>query len=78
MTQTNRWIDRAGQPLSCKDKLATLDANFEEVLEVALEALEDAAVMGADVDATRRAFMQGIDALQPRFADKADSEGGES
>ncbi len=68
MTQTTRWLDKEGKPLSCKDKLATLDDNLEELLEVALDALEDAAVMGADVDATRRAFVSGIEALQPRFA----------
>ena len=71
MTQTTRWIDKEGKALSCKDKLATLEDNLEELLEIALDALEDAAVMGADVDATRQAFVRGIEALQPRFVPAA-------
>ena len=68
MTAPVRWIDKDGQALSCKDKLATLEDNLEELLEVALEALEDAAVMGVDTDAARRIFVDEIASLKPRFA----------
>ncbi|MAV48082.1 MAG: hypothetical protein CBC49_002055 [Alphaproteobacteria bacterium TMED89] len=63
-----RWIDKDGKALSCKDKLATLDDNLAELLEIALDALEDAAVMGVDPETARRIFVEEIASLQPRFA----------
>ena len=77
MTASARWIDKEGEPLSCKDKLSTLEENLAEVLEIALEALEDAAVMGADTDAARQVFIDEIASLRPRFANTA-SNGAES
>ena len=65
MTQTTRWIDKEGKPLSCKDKLATLDDNLEELLEVALE-------VEANVDVQNRLWSEahtqsdfGVDAVPP-------------
>ena len=74
MTASVRWIDKEGEPLSCKEKLSTLEENLAELLEIALEALEDAAVMGADTDAARQVFIDEIASLQPRFAKPASSE----
>jgi len=71
MTATVRWFDKDGQALSCKDKLATLEDNLEELLEVALEALEDAAVMGVDTERARKVFVDEIASLEPRFANSA-------
>ena len=71
MTATVRWFDKDGQALSCKDKLATLEDNLEELLEVALEALEDAAVMGVDTERARKVFVDEITSLEPRFANSA-------
>ena len=67
MTLPARWIDKDGKAVSCKDKLSTLDDNLAEVLEIALDALEDAAVMGVDTAAARAVFVEEIAALQPRF-----------
>lgn len=76
MTATVRWFDKDGQALSCKDKLATLEDNLEELLEVALEALEDAAVMGVDTEAARKIFVDEIASLKPRFTNQnSDSAG---
>ena len=74
MTEPARWIDKDGKALSCKDKLATLDDNLDELLEIALDALEDAAVMGVDVSAARQVFLNEIAALEPRFVAKATDE----
>ena len=68
MTAPARWIDKDGNTISCKDKLSTLDENLAEMLDIALEALEDAAVMGVDVTAARQVFLDEIAALQPRFS----------
>ena len=60
-------MDKDGKALSCKDKLATLDDNLAELLEIALDALEDAAVMGVDPETAQRIFVEEIASLQPRF-----------
>ena len=78
MTAPVRWIDKDGKALSCKDKLSTLEDNLDELREVALEALEDAAVMGVDTDAARQVFIDEIAALKPRFVDSAASSSTEN
>lgn len=68
MQAPSRWIDKDGKALSCKDKLATLDDNLKELREIALDALEDAIIMGVDPETARRVFIEELHALQPRFA----------
>ena len=72
MQASSRWIDKDGKALSCKDKLATLDDNLKELREIALDALEDAIVMGVAPETARRVFIEELQALQPRFATNAD------
>ena len=78
MTAPVRWIDKDGKALCCKDKLSTLEDNLDELREVALEALEDAAVMGVDTDAARQVFIDEIAALKPRFVDSTASSSTEN
>ena len=47
--------------------LAILIVYFRKLLDIALDALEDAAVMGVDVAAARQVFLDEIAALKPRF-----------
>ena len=76
MAASARWIDKDGTALACKDKLATLEDNLEELLEIALEALEDAAVMGVDLNTARKIFADEISALEPRFAARSEHADG--
>jgi len=42
------WQDTKGKPLACKDKLIVLNETFEELQQVAQDALEDAILVGCD------------------------------
>jgi len=78
MAASARWIDKDGTALACKDKLATLEDNLEELLEIALDALEDAAVMGVDMNTAKKVFIDEISALEPRFAARSERADGSS
>lgn len=54
MTQGVRtWPGVDGQPVSCREKLRTLDENFAELAQCMQDAFEDAVLMGVDEQAMR-------------------------
>ena len=42
------WLDPAGEPVSCLEKIKVLNENLEEIRELCQDALEDAVLMGCD------------------------------
>lgn len=50
------WLDPAGKPLSCRDKIKVLNENLEEIRALCQDALEDAVLMGADERQVRATF----------------------
>jgi hypothetical protein len=42
------WLDPAGEPVSCVEKIKVLNENLDEIKEMCQEALEDAVLMGCD------------------------------
>ena len=42
------WRQPDGQPVSCREKIAVLNENLEEIRELAQDALEDGILMGCD------------------------------
>ncbi len=48
-----RWPQPDGSPISCREKLRTLEENHEEAAQVLQDAFEDAVLMGVDERAMR-------------------------
>ncbi len=61
------WADDAGTPLACVEKIKVLEQNYLELHQVALDALEDALLMGCSERQMRAALHALVDALAPRF-----------
>lgn len=49
-----RWPMADGSPVSCREKLRTLEENHAEAKQVLQDAFEDAVLMGVDEAAMRR------------------------
>ena len=48
-----RWPQPDGSPISCREKLRTLEENHAEAAQVLQDAFEDAVLMGVDEQAMR-------------------------
>lgn len=61
------WVTPTGDPVACAEKLKVLEDNVEEFRGLALDMLEDAALMGCDVEQVRQVLREVLDALKPRY-----------
>jgi glutathionylspermidine synthase len=61
------WYDTAGKPIACKEKIAMLTGNMEEIHDICTEALEDAVLMGCDEAQIRTILHRLIDSLTTSF-----------
>lgn len=52
------WKTVDGTPVSCRDKLRTLDENLTEARQVLQDAFDDAVLMGVGADAMRQVLAQ--------------------
>jgi hypothetical protein len=57
------WRQPDGSPVSCVEKIRVLNDNYEELRQIAQDALEDALLMGCSEDQIRAALHELIDAL---------------
>jgi hypothetical protein len=62
------WLTPDGEPVSCLEKLKVLEQNLQEFREMALDILEDAALMGCDVEQVRGALSDLLSEVQVRYA----------
>ncbi len=53
MTVPALWPQTDGSPVSCREKLRTLEENHAEAAQVLQDAFEDAILMGVDEQAMR-------------------------
>ena len=53
------WPQADGSPVSCREKLRTLQENHAEAAQVLQDAFEDAILMGVD-EAAMRGIMAGL------------------
>ena len=58
------WPMADGSPVSCREKLKTLQDNHAEVQQVLQDAFEDAILMGVDETAMRQALSRLVDGLR--------------
>ena len=61
------WLDTAGMPLSCLEKIKMLNENIIEIHEMCQEALEDAVLMGCDERQIRSVLLNLVEGLQEPF-----------
>ena len=64
MTSGLVWPGADGAPVSCRDKLRTLEDNHEELRQVMQDAFEDAVLMGVDEAAMRRILTETVAQLR--------------
>lgn len=64
------WRDPDGAPVSCAEKLKVLEQNLEDYRCHALDLLEDAALMGCDVEQFRQALRAILDDVEVRYSKK--------
>lgn len=62
------WRTPDGEPVSCLEKLKVLAQNLQEFEEMAQDMLEDAALMGCDVEQVRDELAVRLAALSVRYA----------
>lgn len=62
------WRTPEGEPVSCLEKLKVLAQNLQEFEEMAQDMLEDAALMGCDVEQVRSELSARLSALNVRYA----------
>jgi len=60
---TPKWLKTDGDPVSCTEKLKVLEQNLDEFLTLSNDFLEDAALMGCDVEAVRRVLADALGAI---------------
>lgn len=58
------WPMADGSPVSCREKVKTLEENHAELRQVLQDAFEDALLMGVDETAMRRILAGVVDDLR--------------
>lgn len=58
------WPRTDGSPVSCREKLRTLEENHAELAQMMQDAFEDAVLMGVDGVAMRQILLRMVDALE--------------
>jgi hypothetical protein len=72
MTAPATWPGPGGVPLSCREKLRTLEENHREAAQVLQDAFEDALLMGVDEAAMRAILADLVAGLRsPKLARRA-------
>ena len=69
--QLPTWLDTAGIPLGCLEKIKMLNENIAEINEMCQEALEDSVLMGCDQKQIRDVLLNLVRDLQEPFKDGA-------
>lgn len=64
---TRQWLTPQGQPVGCIEKLKVLEQNLAEFEAVALDILEDAALMGCDAEQVREILAERLAAIELRY-----------
>jgi hypothetical protein len=66
-TSGTAWRSADGGSVACTEKLKVLEQNLDEFRAMALDLLEDAALMGCDVGHVREVLKQAIDEVDVRY-----------
>lgn len=58
------WPQVDGSPVSCREKVRTLNENDAELRQVMQDAFDDAILIGVDEAAMRRILIEAVDGLR--------------
>ena len=61
------WKAPDGRPVSCKEKIEVLASNLNELEQIAVDALDDAILMGVDPEQVRDVFSETMKQLATKF-----------
>jgi hypothetical protein len=64
-----RWQKPDGSPVACVEKIKVLNENYQELRQIAQDALEDAVLMGCSEDQVRAALHLLVDELINPYPD---------
>ncbi len=64
-----QWLTPDQTPLSCTEKIKVLNENLREIRELAVDALEDGVLMGADPEQVRAVLARCVQGLPEPFSD---------
>jgi hypothetical protein len=70
MRQRSVWRTPEGAPVSCAEKLKVLDQNLAEFKALAQDMMEDAALMGCDIEQVRDVLKTAVANLSVRYPNK--------
>ena len=68
--QSLKWRKVDGDPVACTEKLKVLEQNLDEFRALAVDFLEDAAIMGCDVEQVRRVLTEALTAIPAPYPKK--------
>jgi hypothetical protein len=63
----NPWLAPDGSVIACHEKLKVMNENLQELRDVAMNALEDAVLMGCSEDQVKAVFGEIISQLATDF-----------
>ncbi len=66
--EPEEWLDTAGDPLACDEKLVAMRENIAEINDIVREAFEDAILMGANEAQFRQTLKRLIDQLETPYS----------
>lgn len=64
------WLDPAGAPLSCTEKVKVLEENWQEVYEAMQNALDDAILMGCSTSFAKEQFVRMVRELSSPYREE--------
>lgn len=70
MKRRSAWRTPEGTPVSCAEKLKVLEQNLVEFEAMALDLLEDAALMGCDVEQVREVLREAVSNIKTTYTNK--------
>ncbi len=71
---TTVWLDAAGTPVACLEKIKVLNQNLVEIADIIREALEDAVLMGCDEGYFRSVLHTLVDRADCDFTGRSDDD----
>lgn len=63
------WRKPDGSPISCVEKIKVLNQNYEEIRQIAQDALDDAILMGCSEKQVKDAFRRLLEGLESPFSE---------